>query len=190
MKKALSIVLSTVLMVVAVSCFAETAAVTVKPAFEIIPILPESYSVTYEDWADPYLCLMTFESSDPQKPTLQLLVGYNDGLEYLTFNDETIKSEDVQLYIDSISYDYELESAIPYTVQNTGLGTGVVIFNRTNATEFYSIWHGYEISLYAFNTDENGTELPLTDEQVTAVMQFLTDMDFAKVVHDEVEESA
>ena len=187
MKKTL-IILSLVLAV----CMFGGAAVAeegFEHAFQIIPIVPEGFDVVEEVWQDPYLGMLTLQSSSRGKPALTLIVAYNDSIEYLTFNDESINTDEVKAYIASVAYDYEQEAAIPYRIENTGLGTGVVIFERATATEFYSIWHGYEVSLYAYNLDAEGNESKLTEDQVSLVMKFLTDMDFSKVVVDEATEA-
>ena len=127
MKKTVLILLSVMLALCAVSCAAETVQEPVVPAFRLIPIVPEGYDVVDEEWQDPYLGMLTLKSSDRSKPALMVLVAYNDSIEYLTFNDESIGSDEVKTYIDTVAYDYEREAPIPYTVENTGLGTGVVI---------------------------------------------------------------
>ena len=185
MKKTVLILLSVMLALCAVSCAAETVQEPVVPAFRLIPIVPEGYDVVDEEWQDPYLGMLTLKSSDLSRPALMVLVAYNDSIEYLTFNDESIGSDEVKTYIDTVAYDYEREAPIPYTVENTGLGTGVVIFDRATSTEFYSIWHGYEVSLYAFNLDAEGNESSLTPEQKSLVMKFLTDLDISKVIEEE-----
>ncbi len=187
MKKSL-IILSLVLAV----CMFGGAAVAeegFEHAFQIIPIVPEGFDVVEEVWQDPYLGTLKLSSSKADKPTLFVVVAYNDSISHLTFNDETIGTDEVKSYIDSVAYDAETESAIPYRIENTGLGTGVVIFERATATEFYSIWRGYEVSLYAYNLDAEGNESKLTEDQVSLVMKFLTDMDFNKVVVDEATEA-
>ncbi len=185
MKKAVLILLSVMMALCAFSCAAETAQEKIEPAFRLTPIVPEGYDVVDEEWQDPYLGMLTLKSSDLSKPALMVLVAYNDSIEYLTFNDETVATDEVKSYIDTVAYDYERETPIPYKVENTGLGTGVVIFDRATSTEFYSIWHGYEVSLYAFNLDAEGNESSLTPEQKSLVMKFLTDLDISKVIEEE-----
>lgn len=188
MKKFFLILLAAVLLLSACSCFAEAVQKQVVPAFQFVPVVPEGYDVVQEEWEDPYLGHLTLRSSSLEKPVLMAVVAYNDSLNELTFNNETIGTDFVKNYIESIAYDSEREALIPYTVENTGLGTGVVIFDRASSTEFYSIWHGYEVSLYAFNLDAEGNESSLTDEQKALVMKFLTDLDITKIVVEETAE--
>ncbi len=182
MKKTMTVLLSLMLALCVFSCSAETTEGKVEPAFKLVPIVPEGYDVVDEEWQDPYLGMLTLKSSSRGKPALTLIVAYNDSIEYLTFNDESIHTDEVKAYIASVAYDYEQEAAIPYRIENTGLGTGVVIFDRVSATEFYSIWHGFEVSLYAYNLDAEGNESSLTDDQKALVMKFLTDLDITKVL--------
>ena len=65
----------------------------------------------------------------------------------------------------------------------------VLINDPEGYTEFYSVWHGYEVSLHCANLNEQNEPKPLTDDQIAVIMQFLTDMDFQKVI-EEVEEPA
>lgn len=184
MKKTVFALLCALILILSLTaCAEETQALQpVVPAFRLIPVIPDSYKLIEENWPDPYLGTMLITSDQPGKPTLMLIVAYNDVMHDITFNDEGMETDIVKAYIEQAAQDYETGVSIPYTIRKTGLGTSIVIFDYADSTEFYSIWHGYEVSLSAWDEDENGVIINVSDQQKDMILQFLTDLDITTVV--------
>ncbi len=184
MKKTLSVLLAVSLLLCCAAAFAEAAIV---PAYKLVTVVPEGYEPGVEEWIDPFIVTMTLKPTAEGKPSLLLLVSYNDAFSDMTFNSD-MSDEEFKTQIDQLTYNEETGEQMEYSVQETGLGTRVVKIDHTEGyTEFYSVWHGYEVSLHCANFNENNEPAPLTEDQVAVIMQFLTDMDFQKVI-EEVEE--
>ncbi len=185
MKKVLSVLLTIALLLCSVSVFAEAEEKTeVVPGFELIIVVPEGYESLGEEWTTPFYVSETLRPTANDKPAIMVVVSYNDAVSDITFNDE-MPEADFEAQVNQLVIDEETGEAMPYTVMKTGLGTKVVVINDPDGyTEFYSIWHGYEVSLMAANFDADNHPTPPTDEQIAVIMQFLTDMDFQKVIED------
>lgn len=186
MRKMLSVLLAVALLLCCVSAFAESAVV---PAYKLVTVIPEGYESTGESWIDPFIVTMALKPTAEGKPAVMLVVSYNDAFSDTTFNSEMAEN-DFKAQIDQLTINEETGEQLAYTVRETGLGTRVVVIDHPDGyTEFYSIWHGYEVSLHCANFNEQNQPAPLTEEQTAVIMQFLTDMDFQKVI-EEVEEPA
>ena len=185
MKKLLSVLLTAALLLCCVSVFAETEEkAEVVPAFELITVVPEGYESLGETWINPFIVSTTLKPVDESKPAIMGVISYNDAFSDITFNDE-MSDEDFDAQVKELVIDQETGDELPYTVMKTGLGTRVVVINDPDGfTEFYSIWHGYEVSLMSANFDENYKATPPTDEQIEVIMQYLTDMDFQKIIEE------
>ena len=189
MKKLLSVLLMAAMLLCCVSAFAEAQKSEVVPAYKVITTVPEGYEAGEELWINPFIVATTLKPTTEGKPAMMLMVSYNDAYSDITFNAD-MSDEDFKARVDVLTVDEETGEQTPYTVQETGLGTKVVVINDPDGyTEFYSIWHGYEVSLMCANFDENKVPTPLTEEQLAVIMQYLTDMDFQKVI-EEVEAPA
>ena len=182
MKKLLSWLLCAVLLMCVPAVFAEESAEPeIVPAFEIIVSVPEGYTLDGPTYITPYICGSQYNPQSEDKPTLALIVSYNESASDITFNDD-MSEADLESYINQVAEDPETGEVAPYTIQKTGLGTKVVVFSYTEcAKEYYSIWHGYEVSLYAFCGTVDEVK-PITEEHDNAIMAFLTEMDFAKLI--------
>ena len=185
MKKVLSVLLTIALLLCCASVFAETEEETeVVPAFDLIIVVPEGYESQGENWITPFIVSETLAPTADEKPAMMVVVSYNDAFSDITFNDE-MSDADFEAYVNALVVDEETGEATPYTVMKTGLGTKVVVISDPDGfTEFYSIWHGYEVSLMSANFDADLNATPPTDEQIAVIMQFLTDMDFQKIIEE------
>ena len=183
MKKLLSWLICAVLLLsISAVCAEESAESEIVPAFEVIVSVPEGYTLEGPVYHTPYICGSQYKPQSEDRPTLALVVSYNDSASDITFNDD-MSEADLESYINKVGEDPESGEVVPYTIQKTGLGTKVAVFSHPEgAIEYYSIWHGYEVSLYAYNGDPEGELKPITDEQNDAIMAFLTEMDFAKLI--------
>lgn len=189
MKKMLSVLLMAAMLLCCVSVFAEAQEPEIVPAFKLITVVPEGYEATEETWRTPYMVYTSLIPTAEGKPFIMILVSYNDSDSDVSFSSD-ISEEDFKAIADDKMTDEETGDVIPYTVQVTGLGTRVCVIDDPDGyTEFYSIWHGYEVSLMGANFNEENIPSPLTEEQTAVIMQYLTDMDFQTVI-EEVEEPA
>lgn len=186
MKKMLSVLLAVSMLLCCAAAFAENEIV---PAYKLITVIPEGYESTGEEWVNPFIVVMGLKPTVEGKPTVLLVVSYNDAFSDMTFNAD-MKEEDFKAQVDQLTYNEETGVQMEYSVQETGLGTRVVLIKDAEGdTEFFSIWHGYEVALHCTNLNEQNEPTPLTEDQIAVIMQFLTDMDFQKVI-EEVEEPA
>ena len=190
MKKLLSVLLTVALLLCCVSVFAETeaaeteAGVEIVPAFNFITVIPEGYEKVDETWLDPFIVSQTLKPVAEGKPAIMTLVSYNDAFSDVTFNADMTEDE-FKATVDQLVLNEETGEAMPYEIQETGLGTKVVLISTPDGyMEFYSIWHGYEVSLFCANFDAEYNATPPTEEQVAVIMQFLTDMDFQAIIEE------
>jgi hypothetical protein len=185
MKKVLSVLLTIALLLCNISVLAESEEkAEVIPGFDLIIVVPEGYESMGEEWTTPFLVSEALRPTEDDKPAIMVVVSYNDTFSDVTFNDE-MPEADFEAQVNQLVIDEETGEALPYTVMKTGLGTKVIVINDPDGfTEFYSIWHGYEVSLMSANFDADNHATPPTDEQIAVIMQFLTDMDFQKVIEE------
>ena len=128
---------------------------------------------------------MNFTHPDTAKPDFLLIIAYNDSMADVTLNDETMKDPDILAFIEDAAFDDEAGTLTPYTLDKTGLGTTIVIYEYAGATEFFTVWHGFEVALSATTTDADGVQRGISEEEQTLIMQFLTDLDISTLVIDE-----
>ncbi len=184
MKKTIATLLA-VLMLFSCAALAEAPASEIVPAFALTTITPDGYAAEDTVWYTPYMGLIRLVPLTADKPHINTVVSYNDSAADITFNDD-MAEEDFQSYVKLITTDPETGEEIPYTVEKTGLGTKVIIYTHTYATELYTIWHGYEVSVYAYvqTGEEPFASVPVTDEQLAVIMQYLTDMDISTLISE------
>lgn len=198
MKKLLSVLLTVALLLCCVSVFAETEAAEsetaeakaeIVPGFKFITVIPEGYELIDESWQNPFIVSQMLKPVAEGKPAIMTLVSYNDAFSDITFNAD-MPEDEFKAMVDELVLNQETGEAMPYEIQETGLGTKVILIKMPDGyMEFYSIWHGYEVSLFCANFDaELNATLP-TEEQIAVIMQFLTDMDFQTII-EEVEAPA
>jgi len=82
------------------------------------------------------------------------------------------------------------EDEVEITYMETAYGTKIMVIKEVkdvvDFVDFYTIYLGYEIEMVLTQPEElAGT--PITDEQIAAVIQFLSDMDFVPVEAEEEE---
>ena len=186
MKKTIALILAVSLLLCCAAAHAESAVV---PAYKLITVTPEGYESLGEEWINPFIVSLVLNPTAEGKPAIVVVVSYNDAFSDITFNSE-MPEEDFNKQVEQLTFNEETGEQLPYTVQETGLGTRVIkITYPEGNTEFYSIWHGYEVSLHCANINEQNELSPVTEEQAAVIMQFLTDMDFQKII-EETEEPA
>lgn len=150
--------------------------VTVNGAFNIRGITPEGYrledtqSVDTDIWA-------IFSSDDLSKPTFSLVISFlEEYAEVERLND--LNEEEMYALVDD---DPSLKEKID--IMETDYGTKVMILRSDDPSydfaSFVSLYKGYEVGLNLFGGN-NGAE-PLTDEQISRAMKFLSDLDFVPV---------
>ena len=185
MKKLLSVLLTVALLLCCASVFAETAETEkVVPAFELTSITPEGYEASEPEWIDPLKVFLTLAPTVEGKPAMMLFISYNDAFSDITFNAD-LPEDKFKEELDKLIVDEETGEKSPYEIKETGLGTWmVVIADPDNFTEFYTIWHGYEVSLMCANFDADNTPTPLNDDQMAVIMQYLTDLDMQMIIEE------
>jgi hypothetical protein len=183
MKKIISILLCLALVLGCAAAPAETAEktelgkVTLNGKFTIKGNIPEGFTMTdaladteghiTEEGMQIFLIFLP----EGEGVLMTLTVGLQDDWpEGIKFND--VSAEDLA-QIEESFYEYDPGCEISYT--ETGLGTKLlqaVVEDKTEAI-FYSLYEGYEIELSILSTSDE-----ITQEQLAAGIQFLTDMDF------------
>ena len=181
MKKTVLLALCLTLALGCAICPAETAD-EIEPAFEIIAVVPEGYTASPVSWADPFKGYLTLEPQTEGMPHISLFVSYNDSYSEITWNDD-MPQDEFEQSIAPLVINEETGETIPYSITKTGLGTKVIHYELEGACELYTIWHGYEVSLYAYHQDGD-TYTALTDEEMELVMQFLTDLDISMIISE------
>ncbi len=187
MKKMLALLCS-VLLLFSCSALAEAPAEEIQGAFVLTAITPDGYLAEETHWFSPYMGVIVLTPLTPDKPHITTSVAYNDSAADITFNDE-MGEEAFQNYVKLIAVNPETGEEIPYTVQKTGLGTKVVILNHPTVTELYTIWHGYEVSVFAYvqTSEEPFASVAVTEDQLTVIMQYLTDLDISALISEVAE---
>ena len=179
MKKMLSIILAAAMLLCCVPAFAESEIV---PAYKLITTIPDGYELENEQWITPFIVTQALRPTAEGKPAILTVVSYNDAFSDITFNAD-MEEEEFNKQVAALVVDEESGDELPYEIRETGLGTKVVVITYPgNYLEFYSIWHGYEVSLFATNYDEENNASMPTKDQVDVIMQFLTDMDFQSII--------
>ena len=150
--------------------------VTVNGAFNIRGVTPEGYhledtqSIDTDIWAE-------FSSDDPSKPTFSLVISFLE--EYANVGRLNDLSEEEMIAL--VDDDPSIKDKIEF--METDYGTKVMILRSDDPSfdfaSFVSLYKGYEVGLNLFGGN-NGT-VPLTDEQITLAMKFLSDLDFVPV---------
>ena len=192
MKKIIALLVSLALLLGA-ACFAEEApdemadtlitedsvSVAVEGKFTVECTIPEGYAYT-EDYVDSitYTGVLA-DPGDPTRPVLTIVIAYDDSYDFNRLND--LDQGQLDAWIEYIRSSYaEIYSEVKAQVLETGLGTKVVLFtaeqNGEYLTELLTVYYGCEIGAYVTCLDEAGNMTAVTDEQISLIMQFLTDM--------------
>ena len=182
MKKLLSLILAFAMTFCACAALAEEVPDTeAVPMFSLSMALPEGYTAE-EVWPDPFVVYVMLSSEDPSRPMIDVQISYEDIYSDVTFSRDVWETEEVRNYAASLAYDVETDEYDEYVTRDTGLGTVIMIIPEEDYTRMLTIWHGYMITLFAADRAENGDSLPISDETLDLIMQFLTDMDISKVI--------
>ena len=179
MKKIMAVVLCILL---AVSCglaAAESAqkedytVVTVNGAFKIRGITPEGYQLADSQNLDGAIWA-SFSSADPTKPYFDLVISFAEEYANVEKLNDLSDAEMKQLVGDDPTVNEK------YDVMETDFGTKVLILRSNNPDDdsacFITIYRGYEIALNLFPGFESSA--PLSDDQISQAMKFLSDLDF------------
>lgn len=182
MKKTLAILICILAAVFCTFAVAESAGkedysvVSVNGTFNIRGITPEGYQMADIQTNDSMTCY-SFRAEDPARPYFDLVISFAEDYAQVERLNDLSPEEMLELVDD----DPTMSSEINY--METGLGTKVMILRSNNPADdyacFVTIYKGHEVALNMF-PGEGSTE-PLTDEQITRAMQFLTDLDFVPV---------
>ncbi len=182
MKKALSLILAVLMLLSIGTSLAETAEADVVPLFRVSVTVPDGYTQVDEIWTEPSVVYVLLSSEDNTKPLIDIQISYEDLHSDVTFNAETWDTELVQNSVARLSYDFETEQYDEYTTRETGLGTIVMIINEADYTRIMTIWHGYMLSMFVSDINENGDSIPVGEKSLDMIMQFLTDLDISDVI--------
>lgn len=182
MKKIIALALSLMLLLGCVSAFAETAekeTITMLGAFTVTcDKLPEDYEMQVLTDTE-MLYAAAFASEDATKPQILLTMAFSDawdGVETLadaTEDDMAAVKEDFYTVAELDEGDITFEDAA------TGLGTPLLIARTADGAmaAVYTIYKSHEIEVDLFpGTEEEGG---VSEEDIQAMIQFLTDVEFA-----------
>ena len=182
MKKLLSLILVFAMTLCACAAFAEEEPGTeAAPMFSLSMTLPEGYTAE-ETWPDPYVVYVKLSNEDTSKPMIDVQISYEDIYSDVTFSKDVWETKEIQNHAASLAYDVEAEEYDDFFIRETGLGTVIMIIHEADYTRMLTIWHGYMVTLFAADKAENGDPIPVSDETLEVIMQFLTDMDISKVI--------
>ena len=185
MKKLFSLILVFAMTLGACVSFAEKGPdAEATPMFSLSMTLPEGYTAE-ETWPDPYVVNVMLANEDPSRPMIDVQISYEDIYSDVTFSRDVWETEEIQNHAASLAYDVESEKYDEYFTRDTGLGTVIMIIHEADYTRMLTIWHGYMVTLFAADKAENGDPIPVSDETLEVIMQFLTDMDMSKIIVEE-----
>ena len=174
MKKVISWMLCAVLLCALTPVFAESATVDVNGSFKISCRVMPGYAMT-GNWVDSSLYTATLTPQDPKRPELLLTIAYSELSNGRTLNDYS--EEELKTLADASAAD--LPGAQVFYDQ-TGLGTKLIIIRVDSGldphVEILTVYRGYELSLFAYISDKGAENQPLSEEDMTMIKTFLTDM--------------
>lgn len=181
MKKLLAVLLCIVLSLSCAAAFAENdgkedyTVVSVNGVFKIRGITPDGYRLSDTQDLDSIMWA-SFSSEDPAKPFFDLVISFTEEYAGVERLNDLSEAEMAELVDDDPTLSDQID------IMETNYGTKVLILRsgNTTATEdyacFVTIYKGYEVALNLFPGRES-TE-PLSDEQISQAMKFLSDLDF------------
>ena len=182
MKKTLAVLMCILMAACCAFAAAETASkddytvVSVNGAFNIRGVTPEGYTLTDIQNYDSFIWA-SFYADDAAKPHFDLVISYTEDYAGVERLNDLSEDEMMELVDDDPTMSDEVQ------IMETGFGTKVLILRSNNLQDdyvcFVTIYKGYEVALNLF-PGMDSTE-PLTDEQISRAMQFLTDLDFVPV---------
>ncbi len=171
MKKTLILLLCVCL--ISLAGTAGAASVDVNGAFKITCEVPDGYEMT-SSWVDSHLFTGKLSPSDPDQPVMLVTVAWSELSGGRTLNEYS--DEEIKALAETYSEDLP-DAKISY--DTTGLGTKLILFQVDSGSdphlEIFTIYKGYELSLYAY-VDNAGKSKPLTEDHIKLIRNFLTDM--------------
>ena len=171
MKKTLILLLC--LCLICLAGTAGAASVDVNGAFRITCKVPDGYKMN-SSWVDSHLFTGSLDPDDPEQPVLLLTVAWSELSNGRTLNEYS--EEEIKALAETYSEDLP-GAEISY--DTTGLGTKLIVFKVDSGSdphlEIFTIYKGYELSLYAY-VEDGGTGKPLTADHLELIRSFLTDM--------------
>ena len=148
----------------------------VNGEFTLKGILPEGYKLTPYAQGDD-LFLARIESEDPTRPRMMLDIAFDETYsDVMRFND---LDEDALAILEKTFTD--TDPYVNITYDETQLGTRLLLARTTSEVYDYlvimSIYQGYFVE-FAIHPGREAPEQRLTEEQVAACNDFLTQLDF------------
>ncbi len=182
MKKTLAILICILTAVCCAFAAAEDAVkddysvVSVNGQFNIRGVTPEGYQLADIQNGDSII-YAAFRSEDPARPYFDLVISFAE--DYATVERLNDLSEEEMMEL--VDDDPTLSDKVD--IMETDYGTKVLILRSNNPADdfacFVTVYKGYEVALNLFPGE--GSEEPLSDEQIARAMKFLSDLDFVPV---------
>jgi hypothetical protein len=150
--------------------------IDINGAFSLQCKMADGYAIQHlKSTSDQMVALIS--SDDPQKPMLQLSVGFDEAyasVERLNDLDEEELAKLEKTFTDA-------DPMVEISYGDTGLGTRLMIAHLneddTDFLDFMSIYKGYFVECVMVPSYE-AEDKNLTEEQVAMCIEFLTEMDF------------
>lgn len=150
--------------------------VSVNGAFNIRGITPEGYHLADIQNGDSII-YASFRAEDPARPYFDLVISFAEDYATVERLNDLSEEEMMELVDDDPTLSEKIE------IMETDYGTKVLILRSNNPADdfacFVTVYKGYEVALNLFPGE--GSAEPLTDEQISRAMKFLSDLDFVPV---------
>ena len=150
--------------------------IDINGAFSLQCALAEGYAIQVIKSASDQM-VAVISSEDPDKPVLQLSVGYDEAyacVDRLNDLDDEALSVLEQTFV-------ETDPTVEISYGDTGLGTRLMIARLNDGDidylDFMSIYKGYFVECVMVPSGDAEVK-DLTDEQIQMCIDFLTEMDF------------
>ncbi|MBR6707573.1 MAG: hypothetical protein IKI84_13005 [Clostridia bacterium] len=179
MKKPLSLILSAIMVLLAAMSLAETAEVT--PLFSVDVALPEGYEHAEEFWIEPTVVYLLLESTDEDRPMIDIRISSEEMTGGVTFTRDTWDSDAVQNLASALSYDAETEQYDAYDTRETADGNVVMIIHEVDYTRVLTLRYGYMLTIFVSDRSNDGASLPAGNETLDMIMKFISDMKIFQV---------
>ena len=187
MKKIIALCLCLALLLGCAAAVAETAEkkytgeLTVNGKFTAKWVAPEGYHTTDVQSGDAGFMIVALvpDEGNEGKPMMIISIAPEELLsEVNRLND----LDDAALA--QIEATFREEDEVEISYMETAYGTKLMVVKENAAgvdyVDFYTIYLGYEIELVLTQTEENAG-VPITDEQIATVIQFLSDLSFEPI---------
>ena len=186
MRKILAVILSVMLLLGAASAAGESAGkvaigtISINGAFTLQCGLPEGYTLTPVKVSQEQIIAM-IRSEVPEKPVMVLSVAFDE-----TYSDVERMNDLTNEELDILEATYiEDDPGVEITYGETGYGTLLLIARHETETldyiAFLSIYKGYFIE-FVLTPSEQAEDKNLTEDQLKACIDFLTELDFIPAV--------